>query len=126
MEIIWQYIIIIAVLLVVAIAIVKSKQADFKLEANKLVEYLGGKDNIIKYETNKSRFIVELKDTDKVNKDGIQKIGAQGIVELDNKLKIILGDDAKKIEKFIDQLKWYFTFFVFMTKFDKIGLFLIV
>ena len=105
MENLWQYIIIFVVLLIIAIAIVKSKQSDFKLEANKLVEYLGGKDNILSYETNKSRFIVTLKDVNLVNKEGIQKIGAQGIVELDNKLKIILGEDAKKIEKFIDQLK---------------------
>ena len=105
MEQIWQYLIIIIVLIIIAVAIVKSKQKDFKIEANKLVEYLGGKDNIIKYETNKSRFIVELKDTKKVNKEGIQKIGAQGIVEIDNQLKIILGDQAQKIEKFIDALK---------------------
>ena len=105
MDAIWQYVIILVVLLIIAVAIIKSKKADFKLEANKLVEYLGGKDNIISYETNKSRFIVELKDVEKVNKDGIQKMGAQGIVELDNKLKIILGDEAKRIEKFIDQLK---------------------
>ena len=83
----------------------KSKQKDFKLEANKLIEYLGGKDNIVNYETNKSRFIVELKDTKKVNKEGIQKIGAQGIVEIDNQLKIILGEQAQKIKKFIDDLK---------------------
>lgn len=105
MESLWQYIIIIAVAVIIAIAVIRSKQADFKLEANKLVEYLGGRDNILNYETNKSRFVVELKDISKVNKEGIQKIGAQGIVELDNKLKIILGEDAKKIEKFIDELK---------------------
>jgi len=105
LENLWQYIIIFVILLIIAIAIVRSKQADFKLEANKLVEYLGGKDNIINFETNKSRFVVELKDITLVNKEGIQKIGAQGIVELDNKLKIILGEEAKKIEKFINQLK---------------------
>ncbi len=105
MEHIWQYLIIIVVLIIIGIAIVKSKQKDFKLDANKLVEYLGGKDNIISYETNKSRFVVELKDTKLVNKEGIQKIGAQGIVEIDNQLKIILGEKAKKIEKFIDALK---------------------
>ena len=101
----WQYIIILIVAIIIAIAIVKSKQKDFKLEANKLVEYLGGKDNIISYETNKSRFIVELRYTKIVNKEGIQKIGAQGIVEIDNQLKIILGDQAEKIKKFIDDLK---------------------
>jgi PTS system N-acetylglucosamine-specific IIC component len=105
MQNIWQYLIIIIVLIIIGISIVKSKQKDFKLEANKLVEYLGGKENIISYETNKSRFIVTLKDTSIVNKEGIQKIGAQGIVEIDNQLKIILGDQAEKIEKFIDALK---------------------
>lgn len=105
LENIIQYIIIIVVLLIIAVAIVKSKQKDFKLEANKLIEYLGGKDNIISYETNKSRFIVTLNDISLVNKEGIQKIGAQGIVEIDNQLKIILGDQAQKLEKFIDALK---------------------
>ena len=105
MENLWQYIIIFVVLLIVAIAIVKSKQADFKLEANKLVEYLGGKDNIINYEVLKSRFIVTLKNVDIVNKEGIQKIGAQGIVEIDNQLKIILGEEAKQLKKYIDDLK---------------------
>lgn len=105
MENLWQYIIIIVVLVIIGISIIKSKQKDFKLEANKLVEYLGGKDNIISYETNKSRFIVNLKDTTLVNKEGIQKIGAQGIVEIENQLKIILGEHAEKIKKFIDALK---------------------
>jgi len=104
---IWQYhyIIIFIVLFVIAIAIMKSKKSDFKIEANKLVELLGGKDNILKYEVNKSRFIVDLKDVEKANKDAIQKLGAQGIVEIDNQLKIILGDEAKQIKKYISELK---------------------
>ena len=43
-----QYIIIIVIMLVIALAIVKSKHKDFKIEANKVVESLGGKNNIIK------------------------------------------------------------------------------
>lgn len=105
MENTWQYILIIVVAIIIGVAIIKSKQKDFRLEANKLIEYLGGKDNILNYEINKSRFIVELKDTKKVNKEGIQKIGAQGIVEIDNQLKIILGEQAQKIKKYIDALK---------------------
>lgn len=105
MENMWQYIIIAVVLLVIALAITKSNRKDFKIEANKLVEYLGGKDNIISYEVLKSRFIVNLKNIDIVNKEGIQKIGAQGIVEIDNQLKIILGEEAKQLKKYIDELK---------------------
>lgn len=105
MENLWQYIIIVIVLVVIALAITKSKHKDFKIEANKLVEYLGGKDNIISYEVLKSRFVVSLKNIDIVNKEGIQKIGAQGIVEIDNQLKIILGEEAKQLKNYIDELK---------------------
>lgn len=100
-----EYIIIIVICLVIAIAITKSKKKDFKLDANKLIILLGGKDNIINYDFNKSRFIVTLKDVSKANKDGIQKLGAQGIVEIDNQLKIILGTSAKQIKKYISDLK---------------------
>ena len=101
----WEYILIIVVCLIIAIAIVRSKKKDFKLEANKLIILLGGKDNVIDYEFNKSRFIVNLKDASKANKEGIQKMGAQGIVEIDNQLKIILGGNAKQIKKYINDLK---------------------
>ena len=102
---IWQYIVIILILLIIALAIVKSKKKDFKLEANKLVQFLGGKGNIIDYEVNNSRFVVDLHNIDLVNKEAIQKMGAQGIVEIDNQLKIIFGDDAKQLKKHIDELK---------------------
>lgn len=100
-----EYIIIIFICLVIAIAITRAKKKDFKLEANKLVMLLGGKDNVIDYEFNKSRFIVNLKDVSKANKEGIQRMGAQGIVEIDNQLKIILGNEAKQIKKYISELK---------------------
>ena len=100
-----QYLIIAVAALVIAIAIIKSKKKDFHIEANKLVEYLGGKNNIISYEVNKSRFVVTLHDTEIVNKEGIQKMGAQGIVEIENQLKIIFGSEAHQLKKHIDELK---------------------
>ena len=100
-----QYFIIIIVLLVIALSIVRTKKKDYKIEVNKLVEYLGGKNNIIDYDCNKSRFTVQLRDISLANKDGIQKLGAQGIVEIDNQLKIILGGTANKLKKYIDDLK---------------------
>lgn len=99
-----QYLLILIIALIIAFAIAKSKNKDFKIEVNKLVSNLGGKDNIIDYEFNKSRFIVNLKDVEKVNKENIQKMGAQGIVEIDNQLKIILGEGAKMLKKEIDDL----------------------
>ena len=61
--------------------------------------------NSIYKNVNKSRFIVTLKDVSKANKDAIQKMGAKGILEVDNQLKIILGSDAGKIIKCINDLK---------------------
>ena len=78
---------------------------DFKLEINKLVDYLGGKDNIIETEVEMSRFKVTLKDITKANKEGIIKLGAQGVVEIDDQLKIIFGSNAKQLKKYIDDMK---------------------
>ena len=101
----FEYGIIIVVFLIILLAILKSMKKDAHLELNKLVEYLGGKDNIIKTETSLSRFKVTLKDVTLVNKEAIQKLGAKGIVEIDNQLKIILGSESKQLKKYIDNLK---------------------
>ena len=101
-----QYIIIGVVLIIVLLAILKANKKDANLDFNKLVEALGGKENIIKTEINLSRFKVTLKDVTKANKESIQKLGAKGIVEIDNQLKIILGPESKQLKKYIDELKW--------------------
>ena len=100
-----KYIIVVIILLIILLAIIKINKKDVKLDMNKLVTYLGGKDNIIKTEINLSRFIVTLKDISIVNKDGIINLGAKGIVELDNQLKIILGPNSKNLKKYIDEIK---------------------
>lgn len=100
-----QYLVIIIIMVVIAFAIIKSKNKNFKIEANKLVVYLGGRDNIIQYAYNKSRLTVRLKDVSLANKEGIQKLGAQGIVEVDDQLKIILGEDARLLIRYIDELR---------------------
>ena len=101
----YQYAIVIIILLIVAFAIMKSNKKDLKLELNKLVDLLGGKDNIIETEVEMSRFKVTLKDITKANKEGIIKLGAQGVVEIDDQLKIIFGSNAKQLKKYIDELR---------------------
>lgn len=100
-----KYIIIALVLLIILLAVIKATKKDAELDFNKLVELLGGKDNIISTESNMSRFKVTLNDVSKANKEGIQKLGAKGIVEIDNQLKIILGPDSKQLKKYIDEIK---------------------
>ncbi|MGN0993139.1 MAG: hypothetical protein ACI4PE_04395 [Bacilli bacterium] len=101
----YEYFIIFIVFIIVLLAIIKINKKDVKLDMNKLVEYLGGKDNILDTEVNLSRFIVTLEDIDKVNKDAIVGLGAKGIVEMDNQLKIILGPNSKQLKKYIDEIK---------------------
>ena len=38
-------------------------------------------------------------------KDAIEKLGAKGIVEIDNELKIIMGPNSKQLKKYIKDLK---------------------
>ena len=101
----YKYIIIGIILLIVLVAILKSMRKGAHLEINKLVDYLGGIDNIISTKNNLSRFIVTLKDITIVNKEEIQKLGAKGIVEIDNQLKIILGPNSKVLKKYVEELK---------------------
>ena len=101
----YQYVVVIVILLIIAFAIIKSNKKDLKLELNKLVDLLGGKDNIVETEVEMSRFKVTLKDITKANKEGIIKLGAQGVVEIDDQLKIIFGNNAKQLKKYIDELK---------------------
>lgn len=99
-----QYVIILAILIIISLIVIKLHSKDFSAEVNKLIKYLGGKDNIINAECNMSRFKVILKDTTKVDKNGIQKLGAKGIVEIDNQLKIIFGKDAKQLKEYIKDI----------------------
>lgn len=100
-----EYIILATILIIILLAILKANKKDAQLDFNKLVELLGGKDNILGTESNLSRFKVTLKDISKANKEGIQKLGAKGIVEIDNQLKIILGPNSKQLKKYIDEIK---------------------
>ena len=100
-----HYVIIVLVFAVLFLAVVRANKKDFKLEINKLVEYLGGKNNIVETEVEMSRFKVTLKDVSKANKEGIMKLGAKGVVEIEDQLKIIFGKEARKLKKYIDELK---------------------
>ena len=98
------YIAIAIILIIILLVVIKLNRKDFNIEANKLITYLGGKENIINAEANMSRFKVILKDVSIVDKEGIQKLGAKGIVEIDNQLKIIFGKDARTLKKYISQI----------------------
>lgn len=102
---VYEYLVVFIVFTILLLAIIKINKKDVKLDMNKLVDYLGGKDNILNTEVNLSRFIVTLEDITKVNKEAIVELGAKGIVEMDNQLKIILGPNSSQLKKYIDEIK---------------------
>lgn len=100
-----QYLIIACALIIVALVAIKFTGKHFDEEMNKLLKYLGGKDNIIDCTVSMSRFKVTLKDVSKVNKEGIQKLGAKGIVEIDNQLKIVFDKNARTLKRYIKDMR---------------------
>ena len=100
-----QYAVIALVLIIISLIIAKLNHKDFNMDVNKLVKCLGGKDNILDTETTMSRFKVTLKDVSLADKEGLTKLGAQGIVEIDNQLKIILGPNSKQLKRYIKEIK---------------------
>ena len=82
----YEYLIILIILILISIIVIRIN-------------------NIISAEKNMSRLNVKVKDTSLVNKDAIEKMGAKGIVEIDNELKIILGPNSGQIKKYIKDLK---------------------
>ena len=101
----FNYMVISIFLFVIALAITSSSKKDFRYRMNKLIDSLGGYQNIVEYELIDSRFLVKLRDVSLVNKNSIEKMGAKGIVEIKNQLKIILGNDAMQLKKCIKDLK---------------------
>ena len=58
----WQYAVIILILIFISLVVIKMKRKDFSVEINKLIQYLGGKENIIESQINLSRLKVVVKD----------------------------------------------------------------
>ena len=101
----WEYVIVFIVITFICLILIKINKKNFKVEMNKLVDYLGGKDNIITIEYHMSRLKVNLKDVSLADKEAIQKLGAKGIVEIDNQLKIIFDSTARTLKKYIKDMK---------------------
>ena len=99
-----QYVVIAIVILIILAVAIKLSRKDFAIKENKLIGYLGGKDNIINAECNMSRFKVILRDVSLAKKEAIQRLGAKGIVEIDNQLKIIFDKNSKQLKKYIDEI----------------------
>ena len=86
------------------------KNKDLKQEVSstvdiqKLLEALGGKDNITAVKSSPSKLTVSLKSHEKIDVETIQALGASGIVEGKDDLSMIFGKQSVLIE---DDLRKY-------------------
>ncbi|GEN88830.1 PTS transporter subunit EIIC [Oceanobacillus sojae] len=66
--------------------------------AKKILENIGGIDNLVDYENCMTRLRLVVKDADLVNKDKIKQTGAHGVVKIDNQhVQIIIGPAAGSV-----------------------------
>lgn len=81
------------------------EHSNYRYMAKKILENIGGKDNIIEIENCMTRLRVEVKDGSLINDDNIKKTGAKGVVRLsDTSIQIVIGTDVKRIMKHMNEL----------------------
>lgn len=91
---------------------ISADEQDYKLAtdnipylAKKLLQNLGGKENINTVDSCLTRLRVEVKDGTKVNADKIRQTGVKGLVKLtDTNIQIVIGSDVQKVKEAINDL----------------------
>ena len=79
---------------------IKLESSNYQYMAKKLLQNVGGKENIEEVESCVTRLSLELKDVSFFNEVNIKKTGAKGIVKLsDTSIQIIIGTEVNKVAK---------------------------
>jgi len=73
--------------------------------AKKIMENIGGKENVISNDHCMTRLRLELKDVTKVNEEKIKQTGAHGVIKVDKRsVQIVIGPEATTIKREMDKL----------------------
>lgn len=79
---------------------IKLNHNNYAYMAKKILQNIGGKDNIESAECCVTRLRLELKDGSLVNEENVKKTGAKGIIRLsDTSIQIIIGTEVRKVMK---------------------------
>ena len=70
---------------------------------NKLLEALGGSDNIISSNVEMSRVTIEVNDIELINGEALKEIGASGVLLVGNKVKCSFNENAKEVQKLLEK-----------------------
>lgn len=97
-------IIAITVFLILFFGRKKKKEPEVVIaEKSEWVEALGGSDNILSSEAFGSRLVLNLKDKNSINKDSLKKLGVTSIIEMSDKITLLLEDKAELVKKELDK-----------------------
>lgn len=86
-------------------ASLKLSHSNYSYMAKKILQNLGGVENIISAENCVTRMRLEIKDINLINEDNIKKTGAKGIVKVNkNNIQIIIGTEVVNVMKEFNEL----------------------
>ena len=86
----------------------KSKAKKNKLTtddwSNLFFDSLGGRDNVVSYRLNGSRFSIEIKNQSLIKKEDLETLGVDNIIIMSNKATLVLNEKGKKmVAEFLNQ-----------------------
>lgn len=82
----------------------ENKEKDIEFIANKVLEYLGGKDNIESLDACFTRLRISVYDEVKVEKDKFKELGAAGFLLEGQAIQIVFGPKADQIKRKIQKI----------------------
>ncbi|MFG6147089.1 PTS transporter subunit EIIC [Halobacillus sp. B23F22_1] len=82
----------------------KLSHSNHEYMAKKILQYIGGKDNVTTNDHCMTRLRLELKDTTIVDMEKIKQTGAHGVIKIDqHNIQIIIGSEATTVKKELDK-----------------------
>ncbi|WP_227857281.1 PTS transporter subunit EIIC [Clostridioides sp. ES-S-0056-01] len=79
---------------------IKLEHTNYQYMAKKILQNIGGKDNVEEVENCVTRLRLELKDGSLVNEENIKKTGAKGVVRFgETSIQIIIGTEVNKVAR---------------------------
>lgn len=93
------------ILIIIALIIIGNKKSKIKADTEfpKLLEALGGADNISNVVLNGSRVSLSFESKKTINKEMIKENGVETIVVSNKKITLVIGDKASNIYRYLQQ-----------------------
>lgn len=104
----WMALVLVGIIIIVIVLILvlgrkhKNKKPEIA-EKSKWVEALGGEENILTSEAFGSRLALTLADKSKINRDELKALGVTSIIEMSEKITLLLEDKAELVKAEIDK-----------------------